>query len=364
MSDLLGIKGVAEATGTAVIKLIEACQVGMGGIFAPMQLRRMAKAEADVARIRAQGEADVEQIRARARVPTEKLLLQGQHELEVYRQSLEAKALPASTTSSDEPAIEVIWEDDTESQAVANKSLMMRTKGRFQYQEAKRQLNFEQIAGHAFNELPPDGIVSDEPVDPDWIARFFDYAKDVSRGDMQKLWGKILAGEVTQPRKFSLRTMEVLRNLSPSEAQLFQRYCQICTDDNEILVPVRHQEPVVSIDDLHQLVDGGLVYQTTAHGFAYPLHRDYNDPSPLGFRFGGKEIVATNKQTTHRLSGVKFSLTSSGKELRLLADADAAQDFFFVYLKELEELGFVLKAIEEREASTTTAPQNDEKSTS
>ena len=62
-------------------------------------------------------------------------------------------------------------------------------------------------------------------MDEDWIARFFELAKDVSREEMQKLWGRLLAGEISKPGQFSLRTLEVLRNLSAEEAKLFERAC-------------------------------------------------------------------------------------------------------------------------------------------
>ena len=41
--------------------------------------------------------------------------------------------------------------------------------------------------------------------------RFFDAVGNVSNEELQKLWGKVLAGEMQQPGSCSLRTMEVIR---------------------------------------------------------------------------------------------------------------------------------------------------------
>ena len=48
---------------------------------------------------------------------------------------------------------------------------------------------------------------SDHEPDHDWTARFFDCVQDVSSGHMQKLWAKVLSGEVENPGRTSLRTL-------------------------------------------------------------------------------------------------------------------------------------------------------------
>lgn len=65
-----------------------------------------------------------------------------------------------------------------------------------------------------------------EKVDFDWLMRFFDSVGNVSNEELQKLWGKVLAGEMGQPGNCSLRTMDIIRNLSPKEAKVFDKLCQ------------------------------------------------------------------------------------------------------------------------------------------
>ena len=105
--------------------------------------------------------------------------------------------------------------------------LVERAHSRVQEQERRRQCNLEAIGFGAALLLPP-GSVSDEPVDADWIARFFGSAQDVSAPELQRLWSGLLAGEVARPGAFSLRCVEVLRNLSLVEARMFEGLRESC----------------------------------------------------------------------------------------------------------------------------------------
>lgn len=102
-------------------------------------------------------------------------------------------------------------------------SIEERTKERIAFQEVKRQFNVENVTAFAAEELKNEPPVTEEPVDEDWTTRFFKIVEDVSNEEMQALWGKILAGELKQPKSYSLRTLELIRNLSKKEAETFMK---------------------------------------------------------------------------------------------------------------------------------------------
>ena len=104
-----------------------------------------------------------------------------------------------------------------------NPTLEERTQERLNFQEAKKQLNIENVTTFAAEELQGEPAVTDEPLDEDWTTRFFKIAEEVSNEEMQALWGKILAGEIKQPKSYSLRTLELIRNLSKKEADTFMK---------------------------------------------------------------------------------------------------------------------------------------------
>ncbi len=44
---------------------------------------------------------------------------------------------------------------------------------------------------------------------------------------MQEIWARILAGEIKQPKSYSLRTLDILRNLSTDEAAIFMKFAKL-----------------------------------------------------------------------------------------------------------------------------------------
>jgi len=76
-----------------------------------------------------------------------------------------------------------------------------RIEERLRRREAKRQATREAITAQAVQEIPES--VSEQPVDEDWTARFFESCEDVNDEQMRLLWARILAGEVAKPGSFS-----------------------------------------------------------------------------------------------------------------------------------------------------------------
>ncbi len=60
------------------------------------------------------------------------------------------------------------------------------------------------------------------PPPEDWANQFFDDCKDVSDEMMREIWARILAGEIAQPGRFSRRTLRVVRDIFPADAEAFQ----------------------------------------------------------------------------------------------------------------------------------------------
>lgn len=143
-------------------KLIKTVHDGVGVIYEPTRIRRRAKAEADASIIKAEADAKIQDIN--------------------YRTSV-----------------------------------------RINNQELRRQKNRESIVSKAAGLLPEK--VSREKVDEDWVVQFFDYSQDVGNEEMQLLWARLLAGEITQPGTFSLRALQLVRLLNKKDARIFTHLC-------------------------------------------------------------------------------------------------------------------------------------------
>lgn len=97
--------------------------------------------------------------------------------------------------------------------------------------------NVGKIIAKAEQQFTSDEKVSSEPVDNNWMTRFLDIAESISDDDLRDLWARVLAGEVKRPNSYSLRTLDVLRNITKKEADLIVKCSNfvmgdlICTED-------------------------------------------------------------------------------------------------------------------------------------
>ena len=90
---------------------------------------------------------------------------------------------------------------------------------RIEFQEKKRQANIASVVREGAAELGDKEVRDHEP-DPDWTARFFNDVQDVSSKELQRIWSKILAGEVETPGRTSMRTLSILKDMSRRHAEI------------------------------------------------------------------------------------------------------------------------------------------------
>jgi len=112
-------------------------------------------------------------------------------------------------------------EADAGAQDIAQRALI-----RLRNQEMRRQENIESIIEEAKVALLSTESVSDTPVSQDFVNQFFEASQDVSDKEIQTLWAKILAGEVSCPGSYAKRTLQVLRTMDKEEAIKFSEFCR------------------------------------------------------------------------------------------------------------------------------------------
>lgn len=94
----------------------------------------------------------------------------------------------------------------------------------------RKQQNIENIIQKAIKYCS-DSEVTDR-ADKDWFNSFIGLAEDVSNNTMQDLWAKILAGEITSPGSFSLKSLKAFRTMSINEAKLLAKACSLAVKDH------------------------------------------------------------------------------------------------------------------------------------
>lgn len=200
-----------------------------------------------------------------------------------------------------------------------------RTQQRLAYQELEKQCNIESVVGFAYTELETIDNVSNEPVDKDWISRFFNCVEDASNEDLQRIWGKILAGEIKKPKSFSKRTLDVVKNLSQQEAQIFEKiskYVLHTFEDETKIESVfvlsgmfnksKNEDVDVIYKEILVLKDAGLISLT--HGTVLSFDFDSGEIDSLFCH--NKEIrIKNNTKSKVSIMIHPYILTDAGKEL-------------------------------------------------
>jgi len=122
----------------------------------------------------------------------------------------------------------------------------------------RREINTAGAVVYAEETLRDDDAPApNEYVNDDWLYRWNDYSGEVSEGDLQKLWGRLLAGEVKTPGTYSLRCLDFLRNLSKSEADLIAKMATFVTSGFIWRGP--NNSLPISFDEAMQLQEMGVL---------------------------------------------------------------------------------------------------------
>lgn len=123
--------------------------------------------------------------------------------------------------------------------------------------QTKKLNNAKAVVDKATKHFVEGEKVSDEPVSQDWTSRLFSITEDISDDTLQELWGQILAGEIKKPKSFSLRTLDLLKNITTEEAKVFINACCFHIQDRFICI----ESFALPLNDRLVLGEIGLIYE-------------------------------------------------------------------------------------------------------
>lgn len=253
--------------------LIKKISKGVGGFFEPFQIKRLAKADAAAAVIKAQSDIQITDLHHRA----------------AHR-----------------------WIEE----------------------EAQRQQNMEAITAKAVPQLNENA--NPDAMDDDWIVNFFDKSRKVSDGEMQALWARVLAGEANAPGTYSKRTVNFLLEMDKDEAELFSKLCGFgWTFSRDIVLLIfdvnaeiynRHG---INFNTLSHLDSIGFIQFNLPSNFSL-----CRLPKSVVADYYGKSLpLEMPKDTDNEIKIGCTLLTLVGLELALLCESGPV-DGFFDYVKD------------------------------
>ncbi|HBT96399.1 MAG TPA: hypothetical protein DEB25_01470 [Desulfobulbaceae bacterium] len=273
MGSLVNLGDVSKPVNTLIEKLHEA---GVG-LFRPLQIERVAKAEAKAALIKAKSDIQINELQQRV----------------LYR----------------------LVEEETNKQ--------------------KNMEDIVKLAEPKVSETADPG-----KMDNDWIVNFFEKSRIISDADMQQLWAKILAGEANNPGSFSRRTINLLNDIDKEDASLFTKLlgCAWCVHEFTPLIFDFRDEIYtnqgIDFSQLNHLDTIGLISFSPMSGYVMQnvqgeLNAEY---------FNDQLLLAVPEKFEKRPNGKNIKtgsvlLTNEGRQLAELCDRQPI-DGFFDYVKD------------------------------
>ncbi len=243
---------------------------------------------------------------------------------------------------------------------------------RVQFQEEKRQANIGSVVAQATHELGTREV-QDHEVDHDWTARFFNDVQDVSSEEMQRLWAKILAGEVEKPGSTSFRAMDILKGLDRTTAILFRTLCSarmtphiglreggVVRAGNEFVLALDGRaadnslkEYGLSYTDLNRLNEHGLVAPEYDSELRHMVTDTGLDKSPrwisIAHGFQGRSWVLTpidQRQGDQTINLRLILLTNTATELARVVDIEPMPEYQQAVAGFFEQKGFHMLEID------------------
>lgn len=247
--------------------LIKKVSKAVGGVFAPYQIKRIAKAEAEAAIIKAQTEIQVTDLHRRA-------------------------------------------------------------MHRFIEEEAHRQKNIEEITSKALPQL--DAGAKPDAIEDDWVTNFFDKSRIVSDTEMQDLWSRVLAGEANAPGTYSKRTVNFLSDLDKIDAELFSSLCSFGWVIGNIVPLVFdvqaeiYNKNGINFNTISHIESIGLIQFNSLSGF-----KRLKLPKQFVVHYYGKPLsLEMAQESANELELGNTLLTKTGQELAPICGSKPVDGFF------------------------------------
>jgi hypothetical protein len=202
--------------------------------------------------------------------------------------------------------------------------------------EMRRQANIESVLTMAYAVAGTDEIDGPAPdVEDDWLTRFVGHAQEVGNPVMQTVWGQVLAQETGSPNGFSLRTLDVLADMTAEDWGTWKRAGRLCFPTGYLLkLGTRNEfdEFEVTRSDIERLQTLGMVQETDDLSVTF-----YAPTKGLTFDFVGANLVVRHPAST-LFTLPAYRVTGAALEIFRQLGADSADGDY------LEALGESLRA--------------------
>lgn len=206
--------------------------------------------------------------------------------------------------------------------------------GKMTYTEYYKANNFLIVAKKADSYYQENPKQEEKGVyDFDWFIRFFETVGNVSDDTMQNLWAKILAGEIARPSTFSLKTIDVMKNLSRKDAELFIKVCShsFMSSATNIFFPneIQFMEAVdIQYTDIMKLSELGLIFNDASINLEFNIN---GKPNILLSNDNLIMVISSTSGNSETVMIRQYPFTEAGKQLYTLIGETTSNEDFIKY---------------------------------
>lgn len=205
-----------------------------------------------------------------------------------------------------------------------------------EFYKAANFLHVAELADQVFKQDYQNKADENPKYDFDWYMRFYDIVGNISDEEMQAIWARILAGEIHRKGTYSLQLLDILKNFTQKQAELYNRVCSHCfisgdnvyiPNDNEYL-----QFANITYQDILDLDALGLINSSGTTSLSVKVQPDRpvlfgNDMLRMVIEYNGQG------NATQEFSFLQFPFTSAGRELITLIGKHGSEKDFLYFVK-------------------------------
>ena len=244
---------------------------------------------------------------------------------------------------------------------------------KYGYKILRERINIDQISGVAAEELKPDPPYASNdneqeapPISEDWLNAFEEEAAKISSDQMQRMFGRILAGEIRKPASYSIKSVKLMSQLDNRAAILFKQLCSISAslraigpsgetliDDVRVISMGNAgsnslQAYGLSFDALNILQEYGLVISDYNSYMTYAAAIARNGKVALPITYQNKPWAFVPKDANKefrdfRVHGV--ALSRSGREVLSIVDIQPNEAYTIALMKFFETQGVTMTPV-------------------
>jgi hypothetical protein len=286
-------------------KLLEVIDRHLGDRSRPSQIVKEAAAQSDAMRLLAEGERDAEKIR------------RGELDIEVPP---DLRQLPVRAA---EPAQQLTYGEQIAVRIV--------------HQELRREQNLEKIAYYTSKEAGSCSVAHEGDLDDEWLTQFFKNAQDVSTDQLQRLWARLLAGEIRSPGSYSIDTIDFLRRMTSARARQIQQIGPYIFVNNMIIITeFLTNQSWGRLEFWLELDNLGIVNRDLTNTFKSARPDRFDNTFP----YGDKVLICKSDARDKTIKMKIYRLTRLGAEILSLGRFDHDYQYLMSIGQEIKKQSF------------------------